>query len=163
MKNRAWKVSNITLSFILNITLIIAVLFYCGGEVPETQRIVYDLTQPSFTDLLLFWMFFLLALTLVIIFTFGIYKYVKNYDESSRQRTLQLSSIGGLLLLLLATWLIGDGNPLKIPSYDGSFNTPFWLKTGDMWIYSITLLFVAAVALIVGFALRDYFSQRKGH
>ena len=108
-------------------------------------------------------MFFLLALTLVIIFTFGIYKYVKNYDESSRQRTLQLSSIGGLLLLLLATWLIGDGNPLKIPSYDGSFNTPFWLKTGDMWIYSITLLFVAAVALIVGFALRDYFSQRKGH
>lgn len=163
MKNRAWKVSNITLWFILNITFIIAVLFYCGGEVPETQRIVYDLSQPSFTDLLLVWMFFLFALTLGIIFTFGVYKYLKNYDELPIQRTLLLSSFGGTLLLLLISWFIGNGTSLYIPGYDGSYNTYFWLKTSDMWLYSIVALVVVATVLIITFAIRDFAARRKEH
>src|SRR5574344_1526259 len=161
MKNRAWKVSNITLSFILNITLIIAVLFYCGGEVPETQRLVYDLSQPSFTDLLLFWMFFLLALSFGTILAFGIYHHLKDYDDSPKRRTLLLTSIAGGFVVLCAFWLLGDGTPLKISGYEGSFNTSFWLKTASMWINTICLLLLACVALVVSFKVRDYLIHKK--
>ncbi len=163
MKNKAKRISQITLWVILSITIFIAVLFYFGGEVTEAQRIVYDLPQPAFTDLVIGWVFILLILTLLTIFSFGIFNYFKNYEDSPIQRTIQLYSAGGLILLLVLTWFIGDGSALKIAGYAGHDNTAFWLKTADMWFYSICILILTAVGLIVSFGIRNFLNHRKEH
>jgi len=161
MKNKAWKVSNFTLWIILGVSLIIALLFYCGGEVPEAQRIVYDLSQPSFTDLFIGWVFVLLALTFLIIIFGGLYKYVNSDEKGSILHTVFLSGGCGLMILLLVTWIVGDGDALKVPGYVGDYNNPFWLKACDMWLYSISILLVIAVGLIVCFGLRNYLNAKK--
>lgn len=163
MKNKAKRISQITLWIILSITIFIAVLFYFGGEVAEAQRIVYDLPQPVFTDFVIGWVFILLILTLLSILTFGVYNYIKNYDESPIQRHLQLYSVCGLILLLVFTWFIGSGSTLKIAGYTGSYDTPFWLKTADMWYYSICILILTAVGLIASFGIRNFLNHRKEH
>lgn len=159
MKNKAWKVSNFTLWIILGVSLIIALLFYCGGEVPEAQRIVYDLPQPSFTDLFIGWVFVLFVLAFISIILLEIYKYAASDDKSSALHTF--TGACGLLLLLFVAWVVGDGDTLKVPGYVGDYNNPFWLKAGDMWLYSISILIVIAVGLIVCFSLRNYFNSKK--
>lgn len=161
MKNKAKNISYFVLWVIISLSLIVACSFYFGGEVPETQRLVYDLSQPSFTDLLLFWMLFLLALSFGTILAFGIYHHLKDYDDSPKRRTLLLTSIAGGFVVLCAFWLLGDGTPLKISGYEGSFNTSFWLKTASMWINTICLLLLACVALVVSFKVRDYLIHKK--
>ncbi|NLI35213.1 MAG: hypothetical protein GX416_01665 [Bacteroidales bacterium] len=161
MKNKAWKVSNFTLWIILGVSLIIALLFYCGGEVPEAQRIVYDLPQPSFTDLFIGWVFVLLALAFISIIFLEIYKYAVSDEKSSVLHTVSFTGACGLLFLLFLTWIVGDGDTLNVPGYVGSYNNSFWLKVGDMWLYSISILIVIAVGLIVCFSLRNYFNGKK--
>lgn len=161
MKNKAWKISNIALWVILGVSLIIALLFYCGGEVPEAQRIVYDLPQPSFTDLFIGWVFVLLALAFISIIFLEIYKYAMSDNKSSSLRTVSFTGTCGLVLLLVLTWLAGNGDTLNVPGYIGSYNNPFWLKACDMWLYSISALIVVAVALIAYFSLRSYFNAKK--
>lgn len=164
MKNKAKKVSKFVLWTILGITTIIALLFYFGGEVPEAQRIVYDLPQPLFTDVIIWWVIILFIAAILVIVTFTVYKYLKNYDdEMPRQRMVQFSSIGGLILLLLITWVIGDGSTLKIPGYTGTDNSAFWLKIADMWLYSICILILIATGLIATFGIRSYLNHRKEH
>lgn len=161
MRNKAWKISNVTLWIILGVSLIIALLFYCGGEVPEAQRIVYDLPQPSFTDLLIGWVFVLLALAFISIILLEIYKYAANDEKSSVLHTVSFTGACGLLFLLFLTWVVGDGDTLNVPGYVGSYNNSFWLKTCDMWLYSISILIVVAAALIAYFSLRSYLNAKK--
>lgn len=161
MRNKAWKISNFALWIILGVSFIIALLFYCGGEVPEAQRIVYDLPQPSFTDLLIGWAFVLLALAFISIILLEIYKYAANNDKRSVLHSVSFTGVCGLLFLLLLTWGIGDGDTLNVPGYVGSYYNSFWLKVCDMWLYSISTLIVVAVALIVYFSLRSYLNAKK--
>lgn len=161
MRNKAWKISNFALWIILGVSLIIALLFYCGGEVPEAQRIVYDLPQPSFTDLFIGWVFVLLALAFFSIVLLEIYKYAMSDEKSSILHSVSFAGACGLLFLLFVTWAVGDGDTLSVPGYVGSYNNFFWLKASDMWLYTISTLVVVAVALIVYFSLRRYFNAKK--
>jgi hypothetical protein len=57
-----------------------------------------------------------------------------------------------LIVLLLVTYLIGDGSEMEIMGYEGTDNKdPFWLKVTDMCLYSTyALLFIGALAALLG-------------
>lgn len=157
MKIRIQKISGTVLYVILAITLVILGLFYFGGE--DANRIVNDpeMSQPSYTDPLIYWIYVLMGVTVCVTVVAAILKLVSNFMDSPKDAIKSLIGIIALVVLLLVAWSMGSGEALILPGYDGTDNVPFWLKLTDMFLYSIYFMMGILILLIFGFSIRKKF------
>ncbi|HHT33843.1 MAG: hypothetical protein WCZ71_01850 [Proteiniphilum sp.] len=132
------------------ISIAVMVLFYLGGQVPAHEKIAADMSQPKFTDMVLYWAYILFAITIVVLLLFAIFTFFKQLKESPKKALGGLLALVGIVALLLVTYLMGSGSLLDIPGYDGSDNNPATLKLTDMWLYSAYfLLAITFLAILV--------------
>ncbi|KUL14972.1 MAG: Membrane protein [Proteiniphilum sp. 51_7] len=132
------------------ISIVVMALFYLGGQVPGHEKIAADMSQPRFTDLVLYWGYFLLGITIVVLLLFALTSFIKQLKESPRKALGGLLAVVGIAALLLITYSIGDGTRLNIPGYDGPDNRPATLKLTDMWLYSsYVLLALTFLAILI--------------
>ncbi len=145
------RTSRITLYVGVLITLVVMTLFYLGGQVPAHEQLVADMDQPKFTDIVLYWAYILLAITVIVLLGFAVVAFFKQLKETPKKAFGGLLALVGIGALLLITYIMGDGTLLNIPGYDGGDNTPPTLKMTDMWLYSayvmLTLTLVAMIFL----------------
>ena len=149
------KVSGSVLYVILAITIIVAGLFFFGGEDPNP--LVPDMSQPVYTDSLIYLMFVLLGITIVITLAAAVYQFVMNFIDSPKAAIKSLASIIVLVGLLIVTWAAGSEQALVMPGYDGAENVPFWLKLTDMFLYTIYIMMAVLILLILGFGISKKF------
>jgi chromate transport protein ChrA len=161
MKNKIQKISSLILWIILGLSLIVALLFYFGGEVPETRRIIFGYSQPVFSGLFIDWTLFVLSLCLCLVIFFPLYKWIINFNANPVRALLSIAGFLIIIVLLAITWLIGKGTPLNIINYSGHENTYFWLKLSDMWLYTITILVIVAASLTIFFESRNFIQKKK--
>ncbi|RNC65890.1 hypothetical protein [Proteiniphilum sp. X52] len=140
------------------ISLVVLGLFYLGGQVPAHQKIAADMSQPKFTDIVLYWAYVLLAVTLIVLLLFAIVAFFKQMKESPKKAMGGLLILVGLAALLIVTYVIGDGTLLNIPGYDGNDNRPPTLKMTDMWLYSAYFMFTMTILAMV---ILPLFKKRK--
>ncbi|MDD2512669.1 MAG: hypothetical protein PHH64_06520 [Proteiniphilum sp.] len=133
------------------ISIAVMALFYLGGQVPAHEKIAADMSQPKFTDMVLYWSYILFAITIVVLLLFAIANFFRQLKESPKKALGGFLALVGIALLLLVTYFIGDGTLLNIPGYDGPDNRPATLKLTDMWLYSayimLALTFLAIIVL----------------
>lgn len=149
------KVSGSVLYVILAITIIVAGLFFFGGEDPNP--LVPDMSQPVYTDSLIYLMYVLLGITIVITLAAAVYQFVMNFIDSPKAAIKSLASIIVLVGLLIVTWAAGSEQALVMPGYDGAENVPFWLKLTDMFLYTIYIMMAVLIQLILGFGISKKF------
>ena len=149
------KVSGSVLYVILAITIIVAGLFFFGGEDPNP--LVPDMSQPVYTDSLIYLMYVLLGITIVITLAAAVYQFVMNFIDSPKAAIKSLASIIVLVGLLIVTWAAGSKQALVMPGYDGAENVPFWLKLTDMFLYTIYIMMAVLILLILGFGISKKF------
>lgn len=154
-KFRIQRVSGAVLYAMLALTVGILSLFFFGGETPEEQRLVFDLSkeEPLYTDVLMYWMYALLGLAVLLTLGMMSYKFLLTWADSPREALRPLLGAGLLAVVLALSWLAGSSLPLDILGYDGQENSPFWLKLADMFLYTLYILLGLAVALIAGFSV----------
>ncbi|MDD2328342.1 MAG: hypothetical protein PHZ13_08525 [bacterium] len=145
------KTSKTALLIGVLISIAVMALFYLGGQVPAHEKIAADMSQPKFTDMVLYWAYILFAITIVVLLLFAVVTFLKQLKESPKKALGGLLALVGIAALLLVTYFIGDGTLLDIPGYDGPDNKPATLKLTDMWIYSsyimLSLTFLAILVL----------------
>ncbi len=125
-------------------------LFYFGGQAAPEDLVAGDLSQPLFTDLLLYWAYILLALTVIVLIGFAVTDFLRGLRENPKKALSGLLVLLILVALLVITYIMGDGTLLNIPGYTGSDNVPTMLKMTDMWLYSCyVMLVVTLLAMIV--------------
>ena len=149
------KVSGSVLYVILAITIIVAGLFFFGGEDPNP--LVPDMSQPVYTDSLIYLMYVLFGITIVITLAAAVYQFVMNFIDSPKAAIKSLASIIVLVGLLIVTWAAGSEQALVMPGYDGAENVPFWLKLTDMFLYTIYIMMAVLILLILGFGISKKF------
>ena len=149
------KVSGSVLYVILAITIIVAGLFFFGGEDPNP--LVPDMSQPVYTDSLIYLMYVLLGITIIITLAAAVYQFVMNFIDSPKAAIKSLASIIVLVGLLIVTWAAGSEQALVMPGYDGAENVPFWLKLTDMFLYTIYIMMAVLILLILGFGISKKF------
>ncbi|MDD2590540.1 MAG: hypothetical protein PHO13_06580 [Fermentimonas sp.] len=142
------RTSRLTLIISILISIVVLGLFFFGGQVPEHEKIGADMAQPVFTDLLLYWMYALLAITVVVLIGFAIVEFGRGLKENPKKALRGFYAILGLAALLVITYVIGDGTLLSIPGYEGTDNVPTVLKITDMWLYSIYFMLTITVLAI---------------
>ncbi|NLJ01200.1 MAG: hypothetical protein GX371_08655 [Bacteroidales bacterium] len=132
------------------ISIVVMGLFYFGGQAAPEDLVAGDLSQPLFTDLLLYWAYILLALTVIVLIGFAVTDFLRGLRENPKKALSGLLVLLILVALLVITYIMGDGTLLNIPGYTGSDNVPTMLKMTDMWLYSCyVMLVVTLLAMIV--------------
>ena len=132
------------------ISIVVMGLFYFGGQAAPEDLVAGDLSQPLFTDLLLYWAYILLALTVIVLIGFAVTDFLRGLRENPKKALSGLLVLLILVALLVITYIMGDGTLLNIPGYTGSDNVPTMLKMTDMWLYSwYVMLVVTLLAMIV--------------
>ena len=107
-------------------------------------------------DALLVWMYILLGGILLLTLAMMACKFALAWAASPRAALRPWLGAGLLAVALLVSWLVGSDVPLDIPGYDGTENTPFWLRLADMFLYAMYALLGLGVVLIVAFAVRKW-------
>ena len=54
------------------ISILVLGLFYFGGQAAPEDLVAGDLSQPKFTDLVLYWSYFLLGVTVIVLIEYGL-------------------------------------------------------------------------------------------
>ncbi|TAH60352.1 MAG: hypothetical protein EWM46_09635 [Fermentimonas caenicola] len=142
------RTSRLTLITTIIVSLIVLGLFFFGGQAPEHEKIGADLAQPAFTDILLYWMYALLVITIVVLIAFSIVDFARGLKENPKKALSGLYVILALAALFIGSYVIGDGTLLSIPGYEGTDNVPSVLKMTDMWLYSMYFMLVITILAI---------------
>lgn len=136
------KISSWTLLLTSVISLVVLGLFFGGGVVNPGE----EMKEYVYTALLINWMYVVFALAAVSTLIFACWQFASSLKTDPKGSFMGLAVIVLFFGLLFLTYAIGDGTPLGGMNADSQkYNTEFWLKTTDMWIYSTYVL----VGLIV--------------
>ncbi len=143
------RISRMTLIISVIISIVVLGLYFLGGQVPDVDKIGADMSQPLFTDLVLYWMYALLIITIVVLIGFAIVDFFRGLKENPKKALSGLYALLAIAAVLIVTYVIGDGTLLSIPGYEGSDNVPAILKLTDMWLYSMYFMLVITVLAIL--------------
>jgi len=154
------KISNGTLIAVVLISITIFGLFYFGGDLEVI--LVKDIMNPKYTGELITWLFILLGLCMASMLGFGLTQFFTKLIANPKASLTTLGMFVGFGLLLFLTYTLGDDTPFPMSSINADtrqFNTEFWLKIIDMWIFSIFGLIALGALVIVLSSIRKTFGR----
>ena len=145
----------------IQIVIILATLgvlgvFYFGGEVEDS---VYDTREPIYTDLLIYWLYVVFALSIIGLLIFAVHQFVTSLIARPKSALASLGVIVAFLALLGITYSMGSATPVTVSQDFDKFNVPFWLKVTDMWIFTMVTLFVLCILAVAAGQLGKVFNK----
>ena len=154
------KISSWTLVVISLVSVGIFALFFFGGD--DTPMGAKGLKNPAYTEELLYWTYFLFALSALALLVFGIMQFVNSFIVKPKSALVSLGVLIVFAILLVGTYSMGDGTPLssiKEGSDLQAYNIPFWLKVTEMWLYSMYILIVLVVIAVIWGSIKKVFDN----
>ena len=141
------KISSWTLLVLLVVSIAVCLAFFVGGvELDGAGNKVY-----ANTDLMLYWGYTLAVLTPVVTLIFSILALIQGFRSNPKKALRSLLVFILLIVILAVSYALGDGTPMSVNEESAQYNTPGWLKTIDMCLYTAyTLVFLIIVAVIWG-------------
>lgn len=147
------KISGLTILLLGLVSVVLVALIYVGGNA-ESLTVGEDvLTVPKFTEPLIFWCYFLIALTIGITLLLTVVGFVKTMIASPAAGFKALIPIAIFVVIFVVAWALGSPDKVSIIGYEGTDNMGFWAQFTDMIIYAIYALFIALIATIAGAAI----------
>jgi hypothetical protein len=129
---------------------IIVALIYFGGNGEAVEVGGEFLDNPTYTDTLLYWSYFLLGLAIFITILVTLIGFGKGFVENPVKAIKGLLPLIVFVLVFVVAWFSGSDEKMSIIGYEGNENFGFWAQLTDMVIYSIYALFAAIVLVIFG-------------
>jgi hypothetical protein len=146
---KASKIASIVYYVLLALSAVVFVLFFCVGFGNQESLPSGFYKSPQFTDLLMWWMYILVAICAVCTVVGAVTAKGGKVDSQMPAWGNALAKVGLWLFLpvLVITWFLGSKAPLMTGT--GLYEDAFWLQATDAIIYTVyVLLVVTAVALI---------------
>jgi uncharacterized BrkB/YihY/UPF0761 family membrane protein len=143
------KTSSLAFLSTIIVTLVVLGLFLFGGQVAPEQKLVPDMSQPIFTDMLLYWCYALLVIAIVTLIIFAIFGFLHSLKVNPKGAMRGLLVLVAMVLVLGISYFMGSGELLNIPGYDGGDNNPGTLKVVDMWLLTMYFMLVITAAAVL--------------
>ena len=130
----------------MGISIVLAVLFYFGGNIPNTE-------EPRVTNIILNWGYILIIIAGILALAFPVIYAI--------MRPQNLKRIGMIVVfaavIVVIAYLLASDEVLKIPAYSGTDNVPSVLKKVGTGLISMYILLGLAVLTIVYTEISKYF------
>lgn len=140
------KVTLLTL-FVLGIAAV--VMFFLGGSAGSLEVAGDYLDIPRFTDLFLFWNYFLFAAVALVTFGFVLVEFCKNWKVNRKKAITTLGVVLGFVALACLCWFMGSPEKIDILGYEGTDNQGAWAQLSDAVIYACYILVVGTIATMI--------------
>ena len=152
------KMSSWTLYAIILISAVVFGLFFFGGN--EEVTLVERQITPIYTSLLLYWCYAAIALAIVLLIAFSIFQFAVSLQTNPKGAFMGLGVILVFAVLVIVFYAIGSDTPIQgLQESSQPYNVPFWLKSTDMWIYSIYFFVVICLLAGVGGSIMKIFDK----
>lgn len=145
MAKLSYKVSYYVLYALFAIIGIVLVLFYgVGFDNPNAA----GLNEPQYTDALIYLKYALAAITVALAVLAGVVQFVSSLKDNPKGAVKTLIALALLVAVIVVSYAMGSTEPVMVNGEP--YNDTFWLKTTDMFIFSMYILGAgAAVATII--------------
>ncbi len=150
MSNKLDLITKITQGALFAITLVMAGLFFFGGDDTPYEVGGDAMWNPLFTDALIYWVYILLALILTITLVLTLVNFVQSFRDNPKGGVKSLCVMVAFVAVFVISWFLGSGDKIDIVGYEGAHNVGFWAQFTDMCIYSIYILGAGVVLALVG-------------
>jgi len=150
MSSLVQKISRGTVLLLGLVSVVLVALIYFGGSSQPLIVGEESLDVPKFTDALIYWCYFLIALTIGITVLLTILGFVKSMISNPGSALKKLIPLVVFVLVFVVAWFFGSPDKISIIGYEGTDNVGFWAQFTDMLIYAIYALFVGLALTIVG-------------
>lgn len=144
------KISNYTLVGLIVLSIVLFILFFCVGW---NNEFINDKNVPLLTDVILFYMYFLVVATAGVC----IWAVIRGISSNKGVDSTAITGVPGKkimmgsLALLVASFGIGfvaNLGETDFTSNSGTVTTATWMTISDAFLVSIAILFVVAVAVV---------------
>lgn len=140
------KLPRISLYVLMAITVVIGCMFYFGGYVDESAEYM----EPTFTNALIIWMYVLVGIAAVATLVAQCIAFSITAKNDKKKAIKSVATICGLALIMLITYLVSDGAPVKTVGDVAEVSTSM-IKAVDMQLYTIYILvIISLLAALVG-------------
>ena len=153
------KISKLSGSLLWVVTLISLVVFgfgFLGGEAPESE---VERFVPKYVDWVIYWDYIVFFAALLAFLIFLVYQFVVDFIDKPKSAIISLGILFGFAALMVLCYVAGSTTPLPLSVDLAEYNTPFWLKSVDMWIFSLTIMMGACLLAALGFAIKQVFDK----
>ena len=133
------KILKIVTIVMFAVTAVILGMFIWGGDVPDQQY-----TTPVYTASLLNWAYVLFVIAVIAAVIFPIVRLFTRPKQAMKS----FIGLAALAVVVLIAYAMADGTPMHIIGYSGTDNVPSRLIFSDTIIYTMYILFGAAIIAI---------------
>jgi len=140
----------IALWALLGIGIICTIMFFfLGGSEGDIEVAGELLSIPYFTNLFLFWNYILVLLVILVTLGVVVWEFFKLLKSDQKKAIRSLIVVVCFIALVVACWLIGSPEEVKILGYEGTDNIGNMARLSDACMYLTYVLVLATVVTLV--------------
>jgi hypothetical protein len=151
------RISGWVLWLVVIISAVLLGLFYFGGlDAPLNG----EWKNPTYTSHVLIWCYVLLGLCAASLLLFGLGQFIFKLITKPKSALTTLGVFAAFAVLIIVAYNLGSGD--KLPGINADlqqYNTPFWLKITDTWLYSFYILLILTILAIIWGAIQKLFTK----
>ena len=144
-------IPKVALWVLMLVGLVAAALFFLGGSGAEQPlEVAGDLLAiPNFTNVLLCWIYVLVALVILVTFGFVIAKLVETFKVDPKKGLVSVGVVLGAVALCALCWVLGSPEKVEILGYEGTDNVGNMARMSDAIMYLVYILTASTVVALV--------------
>ena len=139
----------VTLWVLMVVGIVATALFFLGGSEGSLEVAGDFLDIPKFTNVLLYWIYVLVALVILATFGFVIAKLVETFKVDPKAGIRSVVVVLAAVALCALCWFLGSPEKVEILGYEGTDNVGNMARMSDAIMYLVYILTASTVAALV--------------
>ena len=139
----------VTLWVLMLVGIVATALFFLGGSEGSLEVAGDFLDIPKFSDVLLYWIYVLVALVILVTFGFVIAKLVETFKVDPKRGLASVGVVLAAVALCALCWFLGSPDKVEILGYEGTDNVGNMARMSDAIMYLVYILTASTVAALV--------------
>jgi len=138
------KISKIAMWVLFGVTIIVAALYFLGGNIDDSAEYV----EPVFTNALMILMYVFVGIATLLVLAAAIANIALDFKKDKKGAIKSIAGVGALVLVMLISYICSSGAPVSVLGLE-EVPTVGTLKMVDMELYTIYVLLIVAFLFMI--------------
>jgi len=139
----------VTLWVLMIVGIIATAMFFFGGSEGSLEVAGDFLDIPKFTNVLLYWIYALVALVILVTFGFVLAKLVETFKVDPKRGLVSVAVVLGAVALCALCWFLGSPEKVEILGYEGTDNVGAMARMSDAIMYLVYILTASTIVALI--------------
>jgi hypothetical protein len=152
-------IPKVILWMLLLLGVAVIAMFFFGGSKGSLEVAGDFLDIPKFTDVLLIWIYVLVAGVVVVTFGFVIAKLVETFKVSAKRGFITVGVVFAAVALCALCWIVASPEKVEILGYEGADNEGTMARMTDAIMYLTYILTASTIIALIGGVIYTKFKK----